>query len=161
MLVFVPVLLVLSLWFLLGGLLGAPWVPARRRDVENILDGDNVKAGELLIELGCGDGRLLSAAARRGAQCIGYEINPLLWAVSYIRTLRYRKSVKVRLTNFWGRDLSKADIVATFLMPKFMDRLEKKLNKEMPPGSCFMSYVFPLPNTKSKTKKGRWYIYSY
>lgn len=153
-------IVLLLLGFLLGGLVGAPWVPARQKDLEQMLDDAGLKSGQLLIELGCGDGRFLSQAAKRGARAIGYEINPLMWLIAWLRNLK-NKNVQVHLGSFWKKNLADADAVMTFLMPKFMSRLEKKLDNELKPGAVFISYIFKLPNRKPSLKRRRWITYDF
>lgn len=140
--------------------MGAPWVPARTKDIELLLDKLELKKGTRLVELGCGDGRLLVVAAKKGLACTGYEINPLLFFISLVRTARYRKLAKVKLVSFWRQDLFGADIVITFLVPKTMGRLEARLNKEFH-GGWFASYIFILPTKKPQKKVGRWQLYKF
>ncbi len=144
--------------FAIAAVSAAPWVPAFKRDIEAVLDDSGLKAGELYIELGCGEGRLLKAAAKRGARVIGYEINPLLWLITWLRVLPY-KNAQVRLRDFWGVDLSRADVVLAFLVPRTMPRLETKIKNHMKPGSRLVSYIFELPNTKATHARHHWYIY--
>lgn len=144
--------------FAIAGPLGAPWVPAYRRDVADILEDTKLKKGQLYIELGSGDGRLLAEAAKRGARVIGYEINPFLWVVAWLR-IRHYPEAHVYLGSFWNKDISAADVVMAFLMPKFMARLEAKVKKELKPGALFVSYIFKLPTLQPVISRTRWYIY--
>jgi SAM-dependent methyltransferase len=157
--VLVVILLVL-LAFAVSGPMGAPWVPTFKRDVSKLLDDAGVKPGQRFIELGCGDGRLVAGAASRGAVATGYEINPLLWLYAVIRNLRH-PNAHIRLGNFWSYSLKDADIVVTFLMPKFMPRLQAKARSELKPGSRLISYVFQLPDKKPKIKRHHWFVYLY
>ena len=55
---------------------GAPWLPTRMKKVRRMLELANVQPGELVYDLGCGDGRVLVTAARRyGAKAVGIEID--------------------------------------------------------------------------------------
>lgn len=150
--------------FAVGGLAGAPWVPMRKADVAKVLD-DALHHSKTkhtnIVELGCGDGRLLVAAAKRGFSAVGYEINPLLWLFAWLRTIRYYPRVRVRWGDFWGSNWRDADAVITFLVPRSMAKLEKKAAKEMRSGSCLISYVFRLPHKKPTAKRGSWYVYDY
>ncbi|HUS26335.1 MAG TPA: methyltransferase domain-containing protein [Nevskiaceae bacterium] len=157
--IFLLILIVL-VGFGVSGFRGAVWVPTFGRDVEAMLDDVKLRPGELFVELGCGDGRMLVAAAKRGAKVVGYEINPVLWLVATVRTLRHR-TVRVRLGDLWLQDLSQADVVMTFLMQRFMLRLETKLQKELHPGARFATYVFTLPNKKAKIARHHWWVYQY
>lgn len=160
MLLFLLITLVILLGFAVSGPLGAPWVPARKKDLQGIMEDFALRSGQLYIELGCGDGRLVAAAAKNGAKAIGYEINPLLFIIATIRNLRY-PTAHIRFGNFWSKDLSRADAVMVFLMPKFMDRLEKKATEELKSGSKMICYVFPLPTKKPTRKRKSWTVYSY
>lgn len=152
--------LIILVGFAISGPMGAPWVPTFTRDVETVLDDVGVNSKSHYIELGCGDGRLVAAAAKRGAQATGYEINPLLWLVAWCRNLKY-KNAHVRYGNFWKQSLSGYDVVVVFLMPRFMQRLEDKTTKELTKGSRLLSYVFPLPSKKPAKKADHWFVYKY
>ena len=119
-----------------------------------------LEPGQTYIELGSGDGRLVAAAAKKGARAIGYEVNPLLWFISWLRILRL-KDAHVQLANFWSKDIGSADVVMAFLVPRTMPRLEKKLVKEMKPGSKFVSYVFRLPNRDPALTHKGWFVYNF
>ena len=64
---------------------GAPYLPTLRAQVPEALDLLQLKAGDTLIEIGSGDGRILAAAAGRGLLAVGYEINPILVIISRMR----------------------------------------------------------------------------
>jgi hypothetical protein len=64
------ILFFLLIGFLVSSISGAPWVPARKYDVEVILDDVKLQKNEKYLELGCGDGRFVRAAARRGAVAV-------------------------------------------------------------------------------------------
>src|SRR3990167_10959112 len=70
-------------------LVGAPYAPTLRRQQKIALELLDLKPGQVLYDLGCGDGRLLVAAAKAGYRAVGYEINPALAAIAYLRTRRY------------------------------------------------------------------------
>ena len=157
----VLIVLVLTIGgFAVGGIAGAPWVPTFRKDIHALLDDCGLKKSGKLIELGCGDGRLVKAAAKRGIQVTGYEINPLLFLFAWARNLGY-PNAHVRLGNFWNKDWSQADAVITFLIPRSMGKIEAKAEKELKPDSRLISYVFPLPNKKPAHKRLCWFVYDY
>ena len=137
---------------------GAPWVPARKHDVEQLLDDAGLRRGEVFVELGCGDGRMLRAASARGAKVIGYELNPLLWLWARLRTV-HRSDVRVRWGNFWQADIGQADVVMVFLVPRTMPRLSNKARAEMRSGSRLISYIFPAVDLSQVKKGASWYIY--
>lgn len=151
---------ILLLGFMISSISGAPWVPARKFDVEAILNDTKLTKNEVYLELGCGDGRLVRAAARRGAVAIGYELNPLLWFIAWFSSIG-QKNVSIRFGNFWNVHLRTADVVMVFLVPRTMPRLEKKAEHEMKKSARLLSYIFPMPNKKHDLKHKSWYVYQY
>lgn len=139
---------------------GAPYVPIFQRDIVRLFDKGKIKKGDRLVELGCGDGRVLIEAARRGVHADGWELNPVLFLVAYLRTIRYRALVRVHWGDFWRVDLEPYDYAFTFLITKFMPRLEQKL-KDTKSAPILLSYIYELPNTKPSTKTGNGYIYRF
>ena len=131
-----------------GGVLAAPWLPLPRADVERLLALAKLRPGERLYDLGCGDGRILTLAARRyGAQAVGYEVSllPYLLAWGRIMTAGVRRSVRLRYRNFFTQPLGDAAVVTAFLTPRAMAKLGPKLAIELPPGCRVVSYAFPIP----------------
>ncbi|HUC87434.1 MAG TPA: hypothetical protein VMR75_03925 [Candidatus Saccharimonadales bacterium] len=146
--------------FGLGALLGAPFLPVFRRDALTALDLAQLQPGQTIIDLGSGDGRLLLAAAKRGATAIGYEINPLLVVWSKLVTWRYRRLVTIRWADMWRVTLPPADVIYTFLLDRYMQRLDRKLTAEVTTSTIVVSYVFKLPRKPIKTTHNT-FVYRY
>lgn len=127
---------------------GAPFLPTGQHFVEQMLDAVQLQRGEVFIDLGSGDGRLVIAAARRGAKAIGYEINPFLVAIARIRIWIAGVSTHatIHVQSFWNADLRAANVVSVFGITSIMSRLEKKFERELRPGARVVSYIFSLPN---------------
>lgn len=140
---------------------GAPYVPTMRRQVETAFELLDLKPGQHLIELGCGDGKLLIAAAKRGIYVIGYELNPILVAVCWLRTWRYRKFVSVKLADFWRADWPKADAVFGFILPKLMPKLEHKILNEKRGPLKVASFAFAIPGKEPVKTKDAVFLYDY
>ena len=125
---------------------GAMFHPSARIRVKTFLDNIRLRKGSLLIDIGCGDGRVLREAYRRyGVRAVGFEINPLAYALARIRTLGLR-GVSVRMQNFWKVNLREADAVFCYLFPDIMEKLATKLKSELRPGTPVISCNFPLPD---------------
>ena len=154
-------LVLLVLPFGLAVWMGAPYVPILRRDYEPVLDLADLKPGQTIVDLGSGDGRLLRAAAARGYQAIGYEINPFLVAVSWLVTWRYRRLVRVRLADFWHTPLPPADAVYVFLIDRYMTRLDHKLSQELTRPTPVISFVFQIPGRRPSRRTRNAYRYEY
>lgn len=146
----IVVLLLVSGAFGLGAWLGAPYLPILRRDHQALLDLCELRAGQTLLDLGSGDGRLLRYAASRGINCIGYEINPLVYAVSLIVCWRYRSRITIHLANFWSVKLPPADAVYVFLIDRYMRKLDHKLSAEITRPTPVVSYIFDIPGRKAQ-----------
>lgn len=110
---------------------GAPYLPTLSPQISTALKLADLKPGQTLIELGSGDGRVMVAAAKQGIRVIGYELNPLLVLYSWLITRRYRGNVRIVWANFWRRPLPEADAIFTFLLPKYMKKLDTKIVQEL------------------------------
>ena len=71
-------------------LFGAPYFPSLKKPIQAGLDMLDLKPGQVLYDLGCGDGRILKVAAGRGIKCVGYELNPFMFLYSWATTRRCR-----------------------------------------------------------------------
>ena len=142
-------------------LFGAPYLPTLKKQAETALDLLDLDEGQTLYELGCGDGRVLRLAVKRGLKAVGYELNPLLVVIAWLRTLRYRKNVKVIWGNFWQADLSQADGVFVFLIERFMERLDEKMKQRGGKPIKLVSYAFKIPGKKAAAEKDGLYLYKY
>jgi 16S rRNA A1518/A1519 N6-dimethyltransferase RsmA/KsgA/DIM1 with predicted DNA glycosylase/AP lyase activity len=142
-------------------LFGAPYLPTTKRQVRASFELLELKEGQTFLELGSGDGRLLLAGAKQGLRCVGYELNPLLVIVSIIVTWRYRKQVTIHWGNFWNGDLAEADGIFVFLLDRYMEKLDKKVQSECAQGTKLVSFGFKIPHRKvARTEHGvRLYIY--
>ncbi|MBI4098848.1 MAG: hypothetical protein HY437_02355 [Candidatus Magasanikbacteria bacterium] len=136
--------------FAYAGFRGAPWVPMRRGDVERVVRLAEIKPGQTVYDLGCGDGRLLFAAAACGAAARGFEISLLPWVIAKVRWLfsKHRARVAISFKDFWFANFYDVDIVYFFLMPAAYPRLQTKLQKELKPGAMVLAYVWPFPDWK-------------
>jgi len=160
-LIYIVIFALIVAAFAFAGLAGAPYVPIHRRNQAALLNLIDLRPGQTLVDLGSGDGQLLRAAAKRGLHAIGYEINPVMVAVSWLVCWPYRQRVTIRRANIWHTTLAPADAIYAFLMPRFMSRLDAKLTAEIKQPTVVISYVFPIPDrTPVKTGAGS-LIYHY
>ncbi len=140
---------------------GAPYLPTLKPQVQTALELAELQPGQSLLELGCGDGRVLIAAAKHGLQATGYELNPLLAAIAWLRTRRYRKQVKVVWGNFWRQPWPEADAAFTFLLPKYMAKLDKICAAYPRKPFKLVSFAFTIPGTKPKKSAKGVFLYEY
>jgi ribosomal protein L11 methylase PrmA len=142
--------------YYLGLMNGAIYIPTDRILVEKMLDVTELKPTDTLVDLGSGDGRLVIAAAKRGARAVGYEINPILVWLS--KRNAKRAGVSDRATfyakDFWSADLSPYSVVTVFGIGHIMKRLERKLQAELKPSSRVVCNLFTFPEWKGEKEEG-------
>jgi precorrin-6B methylase 2 len=141
--------------------LGAPYVPTLNKQRETALDLLKLKPGQTLIDLGSGDGAMLKAAAKRGINVVGYEINPLLVYISRFRTRHYAQNVTIIRGNFWQQKWPQADAVFVFLTGRYMERLNENMKNRFKDPVKLVTYGFTIPNKKPKKSKGACFLYRY
>lgn len=153
-------LLVLAYAFVLP--FGAPYLPTLKKQSSDALDLLDLKPGQIFVDLGCGDGRLLTLAASRGLHAVGYELNPFLALYAWARTRRHGRRVKVIWGNFWQADLSNTDGVFVFLIGHFMKRLDNLLSQYSTNRQIkLVSHAFKIPGKRPRAKNGALYLYIY
>lgn len=149
--------------FVFGSVLlfGAPYLPTLTPQVKTALELANLQKGQHLLELGCGDGKVLIAAAEQGLHVTGYELNPILAFISWMRTRRYKGQAKVVWGNFWQTKLPPADAIFVFLLPKYMDKLDNKITQEFSNPVKLVSFAFTIPNKLAVQEKNGLFAYDY
>ncbi len=124
---------------------GAPWLPTKRKKIQQMLEIANVQPGELVYDLGCGDGRVLIIATRKfGARSVGIEIDLMrfLWCQFLITILGLRKKIRIIYGDFFKQDLSDADVIFCYLLQSTNNKLEDKLLQEVSPETRIVSNTF-------------------
>src|SRR5690606_25481586 len=111
-----------------------------------MLDMAAVGSGDVVYDLGCGDGRICIAAAQRGARAVGVDIDPLR-----IRESRHNARlagvvdrVEFRCESFFDVDLSPATVVTLFLLTRINIQLRPKLQRELRAGTRVVANTFGL-----------------
>jgi SAM-dependent methyltransferase len=139
----------------------APYVSAPEHAVDKMLDMANLKPGETLYDLGCGDGRIIIAAAKKyRVKAVGVEISEQLAraAVENARKAGVQNQVKVIHQDFMRTDLSDANVVTLYLATTANDMLRPNLERYLRPSTRVVSYDYPIPGWKpidTKESAGR------
>lgn len=141
-------------------LFGAPFIPTKRRQIKIALDILNLEPGEVLFELGAGDGRVALAASDRGVRVEAFELNPLLFTICWLRTIKRRHLVKVHLRNYWQADFGNADAIFIFSGEIYMKRLVRKLSK-VQHRLKLVSFAFKLPDITPVKHQEAIFMYEY
>jgi SAM-dependent methyltransferase len=126
------------------------YLPTPQSAVVQMLELAEVKPGDVVYDLGCGDGRIVITAARKyGARGVGVEIDPALVRKSRANVRRHRlgKRVVIKQADIFEIDFSDADVVAMYLLPELNTRLLPQLRK-LKPGARIVSFSFDMPGAK-------------
>ena len=124
-----------------------PFVPTPQEVVEGMLEVAQVKKGDVVYDLGSGDGRIvITAAKKHGAQAVGFEIDPELIKKSResIRKEGLEKLAEIREQDILTVDLSRANVLTMYLLPSVNLKLRPKILSEMAPGSRVVSHAFNM-----------------
>lgn len=124
---------------------GAPYLPTLSPQVMTALKLAGLKPGNTMLELGCGDGKVLVEAAKMGFNVVGYELNPILVVIAWLRTRRYRKQVHIIWGNFWHKSWPEAQAIFVFLLPRYMGKLDKKCIQYKYKPVKLISFAFAIP----------------
>ncbi|MBI4888211.1 MAG: methyltransferase domain-containing protein [Acidobacteria bacterium] len=121
------------------------WVPTPPELVERMLDLAKVTPQDIVIDLGSGDGRNVIAAARRGARAMGVEFNPKMVELSTRNAAAAGVSDRATFVegDMYEADISKASVMALFLLPSNMLQLREKFFN-LTPGSRIVSNTFGI-----------------
>ncbi len=127
-----------------------PFVPTPKRNLPLVMEALAIKPGERFYDLGCGDGRMVINAARKGAVAMGFDMSPWAYIQSRFNIWIANVQARVYFRNFFDRSLSDADVIFIFLVAGVMPALEEKLLRELKPGARVVSYGFAFPNWQAK-----------
>lgn len=138
-------------WIYWPEIIGAGWSPTPLPHVKRMLKMARVGPEDVVYDLGCGDGRIITIAAGEfGARAVGIEADPFRFFLSFLR-VRFsgvRDKVSVRWGNFFNHNLKDATVVTVFLSTKANRKLKEKLKKELSPGTRVVSYYWIFDDLK-------------
>jgi ribosomal protein L11 methylase PrmA len=150
------------LFLLLGFLIqGPPFVASDDIRVKQILKLVRGCNPNRIIDLGCGDGKIVIALAQDGFHTEGVEFNP--WLVfrgrRAIKRNRLQDKATIHWGNLWTFDVKRYDLVIVYAIKHVMPKLELKLYRELPIKSVIISNYFEFPTKKPITKHGDIVLY--
>jgi hypothetical protein len=151
--------LVFFVFFPLGR--GAIYDPSSVEETRIMADLADISRGDVVADLGSGDGRVVIALAQKGAEAHGYEVNPLLVLASRrkIRENGLQGRAFIHWGSFWRRDLSRYSVITVFQVGFVMGRLEAKLLRELAHGSRIVSHYWKFPGLRPERVQGNVYRY--
>lgn len=142
--------------------LDVPYVPTPPDVVQTMLEMGGVKQGDVLYDLGCGDGRIVITAARRyGARGVGIDIDPerIREARANAREQGVAERVEFRVDDLFKSDFSEATVVTLYLLPTINQRLRPQLWRQLKVGTRVVSHEFDMgeewPSDRTEMVGGR------
>ncbi len=133
--------------------LDVPYVPSPDVVVKAMLKLAAVTKGDTVIDLGCGDGRIVvTAALDYGASGIGYDLNPerIKEATANAEKAGVDKRVRFFEKNLFDADIKEATVVTLYLLPGVNEKLKPRLLAELKPGTRVVSHSFAMPDWEPK-----------
>jgi LEA14-like dessication related protein len=122
------------------------FVPTPQEVVDKMLELVDVKKDELLYDLGCGDGRIVVTAAKRyGCKAVGFDIDPqrIKESLENVEKNNVGDLVKIEQKDIFTLDLSEANVITLYLLPRLNVKLIPQLEK-LKPGSRIVSHDFDM-----------------
>ena len=128
-----------------------PFVPSPQEVVDKMVEMAGVKKGDVVYDMGSGDGRIVITAAKKGARAIGFEIDGDLVKESRenIRKAGVQNLAEIRQQDILTVDFSPASVVTMYLLPDVNLKLKPNLLSQLKPGSRIVSHSFDMGDWKA------------
>jgi SAM-dependent methyltransferase len=151
------------LWLIWPLFIGAIYLPTPMDVVKKMLDIADIGEGDVVYDLGSGDGRIILDAARRGASAIGVEVDPIrvLWARLRASRSPHGDHVKVIRGDFFKTSLTGATVVTVYQGESINNRLRVKFEAELPPGTRIVSFDFKFEGWEPEKRHPDAKVYLY
>jgi precorrin-6B methylase 2 len=150
-------------WLIWPIFIGAIFLPTPPDVVEKMLSVADVGEGDVLYDLGSGDGRIILEAAKRGARAVGVEADPIRVLWSRLRARRSPAHDRLRLIwgDFFKTSVAEATVVTVYQGESINNRLRDKFEAELRPGSRVVSFSFKFEGWEPAAKHPDADIYLY
>ena len=122
------------------------FVPTRELVIEAMLKAAKVGPNDVVYDLGCGDGRIVVAAAKLGARAVGIDIDPQRIKEANENAARNGVTAKVdfRQADLFESDIREATVVTLYLLPSLNVKLRPRLMEQLRPGTRIVSHDFDM-----------------
>ena len=128
---------------------GVPFLSSPPEVVKRMLKLASVGSGDVVYDLGCGDGRILIAAVEvfKAKEAIGYEIRNDAYkrALEEVAKANLQERIRILNNDFFEADLSRPSVISLYTDSLTNEKLKRKLEKETAPGTRIVSHDFPVP----------------
>ena len=141
------IVIAFMIWIVWSVVVGAPWLPTPKSKVRKMLEFAKAQEGDVVYDLGSGDGRIIIMAAKEfGATSVGIEADPIRqrWSKLMIRRHKLKDRVEALRGNFFNFKIGDASVVTLYLGVSANNKLREKLSEELKPGTRIVSHHFVL-----------------
>ena len=126
---------------------GVPFVSLGRKQLRILGERIKLNPGDRMVDLGCGDGRVLRMFEEQGVKDLtGYEVNFLAYLLAKIKNKFLKSKAKIYFKNFKKVNLSEYNVVFCYLMEYYVNSLKGKFDRESKPGTKIISFAFEIKN---------------
>ncbi|MGH7794999.1 MAG: SAM-dependent methyltransferase [Candidatus Binatia bacterium] len=140
-----------------------PFVRSTPEVIDRMLEMARVKRGDLVYDIGSGDGAIVIRAAKKyGVRAVGIEIDEDLVAKARENAVREKveRLVEFRAEDAFTVDVSQATVVTLYMLPEFNAKLRPILDRQLKPGTRVVSHDYEIPGwvpDRVETVKGDWF----
>ncbi len=129
-----------------------PFIPTSLPVVEKMIALADLKGNEVVYDLGAGDARILIEAKKKfpAITAKGCELAPMVWLWARVKIFFSKQDVQLDLGSALKMDVSDADCIFLYLFPEYLERIAKKFDAELKPGTKVISHEFAM---KGRTPK--------
>ncbi|MCX6649493.1 MAG: SAM-dependent methyltransferase [Candidatus Bathyarchaeota archaeon] len=151
------------LWLIWPIFIGAIFLPTPRDIVDKMVAIADVGEGDIVYDLGSGDGRIVIEAAERGARGVGVEADPIrvLWSRLRARRSHVRDRIRFIWGDFFKNSVAEATVVTVYQGESINNRLREKFEAELRPGSRIVSFSFKFEGWEPAKKHHDADVYLY
>lgn len=128
-----------------------PYVSIRKADMKRVVEIAGVREGDILYDLGSGDGRMLIEFAKKGLRCTGFELSSFYITITNLKAkILGSENCRAEKKDMFEADISDADIVYFYLTQEFTKMFKERLYKTLRKGTKVVTYVFPIEDLTPK-----------
>jgi cyclopropane fatty-acyl-phospholipid synthase-like methyltransferase len=129
----------------------SPFVPSSFAKAKKMIELAELKNGEKVVDLGCGDGRILRLVAEKisSQKIIGYEIvSSVVWWARFLNLISGHREIKISRENFLQQNLTEFEVIFMFLVGSTMDEFHEKHWHKLKKGTRIISQTFVFSQEK-------------
>lgn len=136
----------------------APFVTTPKKTMDAMLRLACIRPGDRVVDLGCGDGRLVFAAAKEGAMATGYELSVPAYLIAKLRSF-FHRGTQIHFGNLWHQDYRDADVLFCYFLRDTMQDFEARIWPTLKPGCRVVSHTFAMKHVREDGRDGDAVVY--